>query len=44
MQNTGQQFSEIIQQCRDLFSKKLQDYGAAWHVLRGPVLLPTKSI
>ena len=34
MQNTGQQFSEIIQQCRDLFSKKLQDYGAAWRVLR----------
>lgn len=34
MQNTAQQFSEVINQCRDLFSKKLQDYGAAWRVLR----------
>ncbi len=34
MQNTAQQFSEVIHQCRDLFSKKLQDYGAAWRVLR----------
>ena len=34
MQNTAQQFSEVISQCRDLFSKKLQDYGAAWRVLR----------
>ena len=34
MQNTALQFSEVIRQCRDLFSKKLQDYGAAWRVLR----------
>ena len=34
MQNTALQFSEVIHQCRDLFSKKLQDYGAAWRVLR----------
>ena len=34
MQNTALQFSEVISQCRDLFSKKLQDYGAAWRVLR----------
>ena len=34
MQNTALQFSEVINQCRDLFSKKLQDYGAAWRVLR----------
>ena len=34
MQNTALQFSEVISKCRDLFSKKLQDYGAAWRVLR----------
>ncbi|RQP07649.1 MAG: DUF1599 domain-containing protein [Chryseobacterium sp.] len=34
MQNTDQQFDEIIAECRDLFSKKLSDYGAAWRVLR----------
>lgn len=34
MQNTGKQFDEVLQKCRDLFSKKLQDYGAAWRVLR----------
>lgn len=34
MQNTAQQFDEVITKCRDLFSKKLQDYGAAWRVLR----------
>lgn len=34
MQNTAQQFDEVIGRCRDLFSKKLQDYGAAWRVLR----------
>lgn len=34
MQHTTQQYHDIIAQCRDLFSKKLQDYGAAWRVLR----------
>ncbi len=34
MKNTSTQFAEVIAQCRDLFSKKLQDYGAAWRVLR----------
>ena len=37
MQNTALQFSEVINQCRDLFSKKLQDYGAAWRVLPSSV-------
>lgn len=34
MQDTAQQFDKAIGRCRDLFSKKLQDYGAAWRVLR----------
>lgn len=34
MQNTNQQFQEVIQICRDLFSKKMKDYGTAWRVLR----------
>lgn len=34
MRTTSLQFKEVISECRDLFSKKLQDYGAAWRVLR----------
>lgn len=32
--NTVNQYNEVITKCRDLFSKKLIDYGAAWRVLR----------
>lgn len=28
------QYGAILRECRDLFSKKLQDYGAAWRILR----------
>lgn len=34
MLKTSIQFERVINECRDLFSKKLQDYGAAWRVLR----------
>lgn len=34
MTRTSLQFDEVIQQCRDLFSKKMKDYGVAWRVLR----------
>ncbi len=34
MLKTSVQFEKVISQCRDLFGKKLQDYGAAWRVLR----------
>ena len=34
MNNTKQQFEEIMSGCRDLFSRKLHDYGAAWRILR----------
>ena len=38
MKNTSIQFKEIISVCRDLYTKKLQDYGPAWRVLRLPSL------
>ena len=28
------QFQEVIKSCRNLFQKKLSDYGSAWRVLR----------
>ncbi|WP_312321947.1 DUF1599 domain-containing protein [Soonwooa sp.] len=34
MANTSVQFEEVIKSCRDLFKKKLSDYGSAWRVLR----------
>lgn len=34
MNNTEQQFSEAIAQCRDIFAKKLHDYGASWRIMR----------
>ena len=34
MQNTNEQFDAIIKICRDIFYKKLQDYGAAWRIMR----------
>ena len=34
MQNTINQYNEISAVCRNLFEKKLADYGAAWRVLR----------
>ncbi len=34
MRNTKQQFEEVITLCRDLFIKKLHDYGAAWRIMR----------
>ncbi len=34
MKDTKQQFEQVIAACRELFSKKLHDYGAAWRILR----------
>ncbi|MCQ2111687.1 MAG: DUF1599 domain-containing protein [Bacteroidaceae bacterium] len=31
---TNEQFNSIIELCRQLFVKKLSDYGAAWRILR----------
>ena len=32
--DTQQQFKQAMAECRDIFSKKLHDYGAAWRILR----------
>ena len=34
MKDTRKQFEHVIAICRDLFAKKLQDYGAAWRIMR----------
>ncbi|MBO7467358.1 MAG: DUF1599 domain-containing protein [Bacteroidaceae bacterium] len=34
--DTNRQFEQNIALCRDLFAKKLKDYGAAWRILRIP--------
>ena len=34
MQNTIKKYDYVINQCRDLFSKKMKDYGSAWRILR----------
>jgi Nucleotide modification associated domain 1 len=38
MNNTTQQYDAIITTCRDLYSKKMKDYGSAWRILRLPSL------
>ena len=32
--NTNEQFEQVISLCRDLFEKKLNDYGASWRIMR----------
>ena len=34
MSKTNEQFDEIIKICKEIFVKKLQDYGTAWRILR----------
>ena len=34
MEKTIQQYNSIIKLCRELFTKKLKDYGTAWRILR----------
>ncbi len=38
MSRTDQQYAEIVEMCRDVFLKKMQDYGSAWRILRPPSL------
>lgn len=38
MNNTSEEFDEIIEKCRTLFTKKMSDYGSAWRILRLPSL------
>ena len=34
MSDTVAQFEKVISICRDLFSRKLEDYGASWRIMR----------
>lgn len=34
MNKTEQQFDNAAHECRELFAKKLKDYGAAWRIMR----------
>lgn len=34
MQNTSEQYNDVIFSCRDVFEKKTKDYGTAWRILR----------
>lgn len=36
MNNTSAEYDKIIKACRDLYTKKLQDYGCAWRIFRLP--------
>jgi hypothetical protein len=34
MEKTKEQFEQVIEKCRNIFSLKLKDYGTAWRILR----------
>ena len=34
MKDTSKQYDEVIARCRDLFVKKMKDYGPSWRILR----------
>ena len=34
MANTIDQFEEVINICKDVFAKKMKDYGASWRIMR----------
>lgn len=38
MQNTSKQYDAVITTCKNLFEKKMSDYGCAWRILRLPSL------
>ncbi|TDQ29131.1 DUF1599 domain-containing protein [Zeaxanthinibacter enoshimensis] len=38
MQQTSEQYDAVIHTCRELFKKKMKDYGSAWRILRLPSL------
>lgn len=38
MHNTSKQYDDVITTCKDLFTKKMSDYGSAWRILRLPSL------
>ena len=38
MERTAQEFENVITRCREVFEKKMRDYGFAWRILRTPSL------
>lgn len=38
MNNTSEEYDQVIAICRKLYANKLQDYGSAWRILRLPSL------
>ena len=38
MGHTSKEYDQVVSHCRDLFQKKLRDYGSAWRILRLPSL------
>lgn len=38
MQDTSKQYDAVIDTCKNLFVKKMSDYGSAWRILRLPSL------
>jgi len=38
MDKTAQEFENVVTLCRDVFTKKMKDYGFAWRILRTPSL------
>lgn len=36
--NTNKQFEQVLSVCRELFGKKLYDYGASWRIMRSESL------
>ena len=38
MQQTSEQYDNVIEKCRELYINKMKDYGSAWRILRLPSL------
>lgn len=34
MANTSLQYDQVVKSCRDIFEKKMKDYGSSWRILR----------
>ena len=34
MANTGEQYEQVINECKTVFLNKMKDYGSAWRILR----------
>lgn len=38
MEKTSEQFEKVVAKCKDVFGRKMQDYGNSWRILRAPSL------